>query len=540
MDMMKKLVAFCLMGTTILVSPAFARIDDSVTKSEGAVLYQGQAAANALVSVTVLDSDVTLEQFMQGGHSAAVVGYKDAVAGSDGKFNITFNFGDASGVYDVYAGEAGQTGIKKENVTYVNETKNSLAVADVKLKLTTPTDLDGILMTKWKDLGVEKELITAAASADFEKAALLLSGEVNVAALTDAKVVSEYIDKALSTVLINNSKIGIIDAVYGNPLASNAGKWYKKAYMDDTAKQYVLSKLDRTTTTMAAFDKEFIEATILGVISASDGYGDVQTILLENAATFGLDTAKITEANARYLQGKTFDAVDNSIFPTTASSGLGGSTGSGGGGGGSLSGTVFQGEGQVVPPVLPKPEKTKLSDMAGFEWATKAVNTLYDRGFISGKQEGVFAPADKVTREEFVKIIFGVSQFENLDGTIEFKDVSIGDWYYDYVKNAFLAGIVKGISGDEFGVGKNITRQDMAVMCYNALVKKGIVRDDNNVEPADFKDFDKVAFYAQEAVNVLSSLGLANGDAGFFYPEANASRAEAAQMLYNVLTFIEK
>ena len=46
----------------------------------------------------------------------------------------------------------------------------------------------------------------------------------------------------------------------------------------------------------------------------------------------------------------------------------------------------------------------------------------------------------------------------------------IKEWYYGYVSGAYAAaGIIKGFDDGTFGVGLNITRQDMSVMIYNAL-----------------------------------------------------------------------
>ncbi|UKI38648.1 MAG: S-layer homology domain-containing protein [Clostridiales bacterium] len=62
--------------------------------------------------------------------------------------------------------------------------------------------------------------------------------------------------------------------------------------------------------------------------------------------------------------------------------------------------------------------------------------------------------------------------FEELEGTFDFDDVKSDDWYYDTVKKAYLCKIVNGMSDRMVGSGNAVSRQDMAVMCYNALIKK--------------------------------------------------------------------
>lgn len=176
--------------------------------------------------------------------------------------------------------------------------------------------------------------------------------------------------------------------------------------------------------------------------------------------------------------------------------------------------------------------------MDGFEWAQEAINTLYSENVINGKTDGVFAPGDNVLREEFAKIVLEAVKFEKLAGSVEFEDVSLNDWYYDFVTQAYLCGIIKGESETTFGSGKNITRQDMAVMCYNALVKKGILNEESEAE-LSYADSDDISDYAKEAVGALSNAKILNGnDDNTFNPFDFATRAEAAQMMYKAMNFI--
>ena len=111
-----------------------------------------------------------------------------------------------------------------------------------------------------------------------------------------------------------------------------------------------------------------------------------------------------------------------------------------------------------------------------------------------------------------------------------FADVSAGDWFAPYVASAFDAGVVNGISQTEFGASLNITRQDMAVMIFKASkLAAGELK-------TDFADFDEISDYAKEAVKAMNSLGIINGRGnGAFCPKENATRAEAAQMIYKAL-----
>ena len=176
--------------------------------------------------------------------------------------------------------------------------------------------------------------------------------------------------------------------------------------------------------------------------------------------------------------------------------------------------------------------------MTEFSWAQEAVDALYAEGVINGKADGIFAPGDNVLREEFAKIVLEAVKFEKLDGEVSFDDVNSKDWYYDFVTQAYLCGIIKGESETTFGSGKNITRQDMAVMCYNALVKKGVLSEDDVAE-LGYADSDDISDYARNSVGELSKIEILNGNENnTFKPFDFATRAEAAQMMYKAMMYI--
>ena len=164
------------------------------------------------------------------------------------------------------------------------------------------------------------------------------------------------------------------------------------------------------------------------------------------------------------------------------------------------------------------------------KWAEDAILALSEKGIVSGKADGVFAPNDPLTREQFVTMI--VKAFDlKTDGTIEFADVKPADWFYDYVNAAFNNNIVRGY-GDSFGVGEKITRQDMAVMVYNAISDKKEFAENGE----KFADDADIADYAREAVYYLKNAGIINGVGdGRFDPKGINTRAQAAVVINKLL-----
>lgn len=210
------------------------------------------------------------------------------------------------------------------------------------------------------------------------------------------------------------------------------------------------------------------------------------------------------------------------------SSGGGNGGGSSGGGGGSF---VTPGK---TDTVTPKPVSGTFDDVPNTSWAYSAVEKMAAKGVVKGYEDGSFRPDSSITREEFVKILVNYFDFMPAETTVAFSDVSENEWYAYYIRIAVSNGIIKGVSEDRFGIGENISRQDMAVMLDRALTAKGRTLNTVN-EKIEFGDGAAIASYASGAVETLQKAGVINGYAdGSFRPLDNASRAEVCAMLFKM------
>ena len=210
----------------------------------------------------------------------------------------------------------------------------------------------------------------------------------------------------------------------------------------------------------------------------------------------------------------------------------GGSRGGGSGGG-------------VIPVVVPEPQKenTEVNKAAEFvdidncEWAREAIEYLYSKNIINGKSDTEFMPDDNVTRAEFVKMVIGAFYDADETARCNFSDVNKNNWSYKYIATAFEKGIVNGIGENTFKPDNNIIRQDMATILYKC-VYAGQISGDGVIT---FKDTDKISDYAIDAVKKLSREKIINGfEDNTFAPQKNATRAEAAKMIYNLLMRLQE
>ncbi len=173
------------------------------------------------------------------------------------------------------------------------------------------------------------------------------------------------------------------------------------------------------------------------------------------------------------------------------------------------------------------------SDLENALWAKEAIEYLSANKIINGYGNGIFAPNKNITREELAKIIVISKNLPLSNNKSIFTDSESGKWYDPYLSTAYENDIIKGYPDGSFGVGKNITRQDLAVMVYRAFYGE---KENSEYESILYNDSDSIADYAKEAVSFLSGEKILNGRGdNLFMPNDNATRAEAAKVVYMLL-----
>ncbi len=300
-----------------------------------------------------------------------------------------------------------------------------------------------------------------------------------------------------------------------------------------------------------AFLTDFNETVILTRINTATNYIDIEYIVA-NASDYlkGANFDKFasltgTQKNAVVKKlGNTYTSIAefvkafNAAIVDVINSGEGKPQG-GGGGSGSPTGSGFtpsSGSGPVTfDSSAEKDPDTGFTDLAGYEWAKPAIAALFKWRIVNGKSDKLFAPGDNVAREEFVKMLMLGFDIPVSHNALPFTDVDMNEWYYPYISGALDNGIANGISDTQFGIGISITREDLATMAYRVASGKSALK--NTDSSNKFGDDSKISDYAKDAVYALKNAGVINGDEnGNFNPKSYASRAEAAKILYGLLS----
>ena len=172
---------------------------------------------------------------------------------------------------------------------------------------------------------------------------------------------------------------------------------------------------------------------------------------------------------------------------------------------------------------------TGFNDVLDNAWYTEGISFCKSKGFMTGYNKTVFGTEDKLTRAEFVTILYRIAgKLPSSGYYVPFEDVNEKDFYGDAVKWAYYNNIVTGYNSSKFGTNDPITRQDLAVILNRVA---GADEFTGNYV-SNFKDTNKVYDYAKVALKWANYNGIITGKGGTLIdPTANTTRAEAATMI---------
>ena len=176
------------------------------------------------------------------------------------------------------------------------------------------------------------------------------------------------------------------------------------------------------------------------------------------------------------------------------------------------------------------------TDVMEKDWFYQDVTTLTATGVIKGMTETTFEPQGKVTRAQFITMLYRLDGAKKVeDGKNTFTDLAKDAYYTDAINWGVKNELIKGMSEKEFAPEANITREQIATILfrYATFAKKANL--DKKVDLKDkFKDSDKVSAYAKDALQWAAAVEVVKGEAGNIRPLDNATRAEAAALMVRI------
>lgn len=179
----------------------------------------------------------------------------------------------------------------------------------------------------------------------------------------------------------------------------------------------------------------------------------------------------------------------------------------------------------------------RFDDVPESAWYYKPVSFIAARGITGGTGGGKYSPGAELTRGQFIVMLMRAYDISpDTDQADNFSDA--GNAYYTgYLAAAKRLGISAGVGNNMYMPEKEITRQEMFTLLYNALKVIGRLPQGNSGKTfSDFSDADRIALWAGEAMASLVEAGIIAGSGGRLNPANTTTRAEMAQILYALLS----
>ena len=178
----------------------------------------------------------------------------------------------------------------------------------------------------------------------------------------------------------------------------------------------------------------------------------------------------------------------------------------------------------------------KATDFRDFDrtaWYADAVSAAVDKGLLYGKSATVIDPNGDMTRAEMAAIInrsFGCYAKADIS---KYKDVSKDKWYFEDVAMAVQMGTYNGRSNSSMAPDAPITRQEAMTVVARALELD--YDSYSKAELTQFSDAGKVSNWAMPYVRAMVGADYIHGRGKVLAPLDNITRAEFAQIFYNII-----
>ena len=175
------------------------------------------------------------------------------------------------------------------------------------------------------------------------------------------------------------------------------------------------------------------------------------------------------------------------------------------------------------------------SDVPEDMWAYKQIEKWADENIVVGYEDGTYKPQNLITRAEFATIVVKLFNPEKVADLSKYTDVKTSDWFYDNMAKAVGMGAIEEVTSTTMRPNAYVTRQE-AVVILNSIIKFAPARKD---AIKDFADYDEIADYAEDDVEVFSEREYVIGyPDGTFRPADTITRAEAATILDRIFKLI--
>lgn len=186
----------------------------------------------------------------------------------------------------------------------------------------------------------------------------------------------------------------------------------------------------------------------------------------------------------------------------------------------------------LLVSVSPLAVMASYSDMPTSDhWSYQALSTASELGLLQGSN-GKILPNDNLTRAQMATILVRAFGATEQAADFNFSDVKPSDWFYANMSIAVKMGWFQGGGGNTLRPNDPISRQEVFVVLARAI---GAAADESFVLADNFTDASDIAAWAADAAAAMAGKGYIKGANGKMNPNNRITRAEFAQLMYNLI-----
>ena len=193
-----------------------------------------------------------------------------------------------------------------------------------------------------------------------------------------------------------------------------------------------------------------------------------------------------------------------------------------------------EGAGGTEKPVVNGVTLNSQSTPTGFidvptdAWYAEAVAWCRENRIMGGTSDSTFSPDEPMSRAMLATVLWRKENSPQVDLPMDFSDVSTDVWYTEAVRWASSEDVMGGYGNGTFGVDDPVTREQFTTVLWR------YANSPDSGEAEAFADEGTISPWAKEAVKWARVNGVIGGKGeNRFDPKGNATRAEAAMILYN-------
>ena len=185
------------------------------------------------------------------------------------------------------------------------------------------------------------------------------------------------------------------------------------------------------------------------------------------------------------------------------------------------------------------------ADSKTTDWYHDGVHYCLDEGLMNGVGDGKFAPGVSTSRAMLVTMLWRLEGSPVVNYAMDFEDVANGVWYTEAVRWAASEDIVGGYGNGCFGPADTLTReQAVAILWRYARYKNYDVSVGEDTNILSYGDAESVSEWAIPAMQWACGSGMIEGIEGangmILDPKGSTTRAQMATMMMRFCAEIVK